>query len=163
MAFSLHTDVRGGEQKKKTLLSLHPTASGGVQFPQSTACGPSSSHSAGPAPWPSPEELLKESLRQSLSALHALGRIKSLVDNLPGSEDDENDGEEEGGGSGGGGAGGEKGIAQIMGFYDRAVGEMKAAGEVLVLGPQSSRTHSVRIRTNLVRWLRADVGSAVSV
>lgn len=72
-------------------------------------------------PWPSPEELLKESLRQSLSALHALGRIKSLVENLPSSSGEEK--EEEG----------EGGIAQIMGYYDRAVGEMKAAGDVLVL------------------------------
>lgn len=113
---------RGGG-KKKTLLSLHPTSASGVQFPPVTASGSSAPPcSTGATPWPSPEELLKESLRQSLSALHALGRIKSLVDNLPaGVEEDKKEGE--------------RGIAQIMGFYDRAVGEMKAAGEVLVLGP----------------------------
>lgn len=107
-------------KKKKTLLSLHPTASSrGLQFPHAPPTTPTR-----PTPWPSPEELLKESLRQSLSALHALGRIKSLVDNHhPEKDVDDSSGE------------GEKGIAQIMGFYDRAVGEMKAAGEVLVLSP----------------------------
>lgn len=120
---TLLMSIEGWGGGKKTLLSLHPTSASGVQFPPVTASGSSAPPcSTGATPWPSPEELLKESLRQSLSALHALGRIKSLVDNLPaGVEEDKKEGE--------------RGIAQIMGFYDRAVGEMKAAGEVLVLGP----------------------------
>lgn len=59
---------------------------------------------------------MKESLRQSLSALHALGRIKALSGRLPADEEIDTGGE----------------IAQIMGIYDRAIGEMRAAGEVLV-------------------------------
>lgn len=108
----------------QTLLSLHPThtSGGGLQFSPPTAAGHTPTSSAGLAPWPSPEELLKESLRQSLSALHALSRIKSLVENPPSNGEEEEEG-------------GEGGIAQIMGFYDRAVGEMRAAGEVLVFTP----------------------------
>lgn len=149
---SFFANIDHGEQK--TLLSLHPTgASAGVQFHPPTAFGSAPSPSTGPTSWPSPEELLKESLRQSLSALHALGRIKSLVDNLPDSgEKDEKEGE--------------RGIAQIMGFYDRAVGEMKAAGEVLVLTQPFVRERDIRLpspyKTNFVGSVRIDLGSAVS-
>lgn len=131
----------------KTLLSLHPTGASGVPFTPSTASG--STPLTGPVTWPTPEELLKESLRQSLSALHALGRIKSLTNNLPGSGEED---EEEGTG----------GIAQVMGFYDRAVDEMKAAGEVLVLSPVPVFSRHLS-PTNLVGWFRTDLGSAVPV
>lgn len=70
--------------------------------------------------WPSPEELLKESLRQSLSALHALSQIKYLVGKSPSPKDEQN------GETGGGGVG------EVMGVYDRAMHEMRAAAEILV-------------------------------
>jgi len=70
--------------------------------------------------WPSPEELLKESLRQSLSALHALSQIKYLVGKSPSPTDEQN------GETGGGG------VSEVMGVYDRAMHEMRAAAEILV-------------------------------
>lgn len=102
-----------------TLLSLHRGQSDVDSHGQSsTATTPRSANI--PPSWPDPEELLKESLRQSLSALHALGRIKALSGRLPADEEVDTGGE----------------IAQIMGIYDRAVGEMRAAGEVLDLAQQ---------------------------
>ncbi|KAH8155784.1 uncharacterized protein LAJ45_00796 [Morchella importuna] len=102
-----------------TLLSLHRGQNDADSHGQSsTATTPRSANI--PPSWPDPEELLKESLRQSLSALHALGRIKALSGRLPADEEVDTGGE----------------IAQIMGIYDRAVGEMRAAGEVLDLAQQ---------------------------
>jgi len=92
------------------LLSLQPTA---------TTVPTTPSNFDAPVHWPSPEELLKESLRQSLSALHALSQIKYLVGKSPSPTDEQN------GETGGGG------VSEVMGVYDRAMHEMRAAAEIL--------------------------------
>ncbi|CUS12118.1 unnamed protein product [Tuber aestivum] len=92
------------------LLSLQSTATPAPRTP--------STYDA-PVHWPSPEELLKESLRQSLSALHALSQIKYLVEKSP-SPTDEQNGETSSGG-----------VSEVMGVYDRAMHEMRAAAEIL--------------------------------
>ena len=99
------------ELSQQNLLSLQPAVAATPTTP---------SNFDAPVHWPSPEELLKESLRQSLSALHALSQIKYLVEKSPSSMDEQN------GGTGGGGVG------EVMGVYDRAMHEMRAAAEILV-------------------------------
>ncbi|CAZ84259.1 unnamed protein product [Tuber melanosporum] len=112
------------------LLSLQPT-------PTPTPTTPSNFDA--PVHWPSPEELLKESLRQSLSALHALSQIKYLVEKSPSSIDEQN-------GEAGGG-----GVSEVMGVYDRAMHEMRAAAEILAWAERHLSEEKEIVRERLLK------------
>ncbi|RPB01305.1 hypothetical protein L873DRAFT_1827223 [Choiromyces venosus 120613-1] len=112
------------------LLSLQPTATTAPTTP---------SNFDAPVHWPSPEELLKESLRQSLSALHALSQIKYLVEKSP-SPTDEHNGETGGGG-----------VSEVMGVYDRAMHEMRAAAEILTWAERHLAEEKEMVKDRLLK------------
>ncbi|KAL7272251.1 hypothetical protein RUND412_004948 [Rhizina undulata] len=137
-----------------TLLSLHPPdLSASSQTPLILSPG------ASPEPtWPEANALLKESLRQSLSALKGLDRIGVLAqkweaDNkcqgyMMGAEDmeeldDVRDVEKE--------QGGEEGVVGIMNIYDRALAEMTAAREAMALAEHRLAEEKEAMRERLLK------------
>lgn len=86
------------------------------------------------AHWPDPEELLKESLRQSLAALRALREAKSVIRNIDGRRASESDGAEpppdlEPG----------RNVFEVEALFESVVGDLKSAKEAIVSIPFPQR------------------------
>jgi len=92
------------------LLSLHPTITTETQ-----------------AHWPDPEELLKESLRQSLAALRALREAKSIIKNIDCRRASESEGSEPCAG-----AAPERNVFEVEELFKKVVGDLKGAKEAIV-------------------------------
>ncbi|KAF8246497.1 hypothetical protein K440DRAFT_364484 [Wilcoxina mikolae CBS 423.85] len=109
-----------------TLLSLHPSSS-------------QSQH----ANWPDPEELLKESLRQSLSALRTLRESKKVVEGI---HERRRETEELASPTVSG-----PGVFEVEAMYERIVGDMRGAREVLGWAEQQMEMEKGVLRERLLK------------
>ncbi|KAI5856942.1 hypothetical protein BZA05DRAFT_433629 [Tricharina praecox] len=110
-----------------TLLSLHPVV-------------------ATDAHWPDPEELLKESLRQSLAALRALREAKSVIRNIDGRRASESDGAEpppdlEPG----------RNVFEVEALFESVVGDLKSAKEAIGWAEQQMEMEKGVLRERLLK------------
>ena len=118
---------------KKTLLSLHPPPAGGGSGAMDVDADPANSGAA----WPDPEDLLKESLRQSLCALRTLRESKKLVlQRRTTTSHVDTSGSSSSSSSMGAGAGAPS-VWDVEGMVSQVVANLRGAREVLVCTPSS--------------------------